>query len=250
MNPSVSRSILIVTMLCLVAFPICSQEPEVFHLSVMKVIPDRVADAEAAAKMWATLAAEVNHPYPSFASVTDELVYYFAAPVKDWADVEKFYIATQKVWDKGGPAFLKQTMDTIASNRASLWVSRPDLSYTPGPPAGDPMTQTFRHWGFFYGKPGHEPQIEEYLKKFVALSNRTDGKVGWATYAGDFGTDAPVYLWAQFAENEGAFWTAVNEDSKEFGDEADKLWGEMLKHARDVEFFDGQYRPDLSYTPE
>jgi hypothetical protein len=29
-----------------------------------------------------------------------------------------------------------------------------------------------------------------------------------------------------------------------------KLWREMVKHARRVEFADGMYRPKLSYVPE
>ena len=60
----------------------------------------------------------------------------------------------------------------------------------------------------------------------------------------------PLYLWGQFAESEAAFWAAEQKELEKSGDQGQKLWNEMLGHARDVQLIDGQFRPELSYLPE
>ncbi len=132
----------------------------------------------------------------------------------------------------------------------SLWWERLDLSYVPEGVEVDPEKSTYRSWGWFYGKPGHEKHIEEYFKKYVELSKKHDIKRAWYTYVGDIGSDAPVYVWAEMGDSEASFAAQSEEIMKKVGEEGEDLWPGLVKHARKLEMVRGQYRPELSYKPK
>ena len=142
------------------------------------VNPDRVAENDAVIKKLVEISAAINHPYPWTTAVRTDLVYYYVIEVEDYADVEKLFAASERVWAKGGAELASQAEGNSKFGRGMLYRFQPDLSYIPDPPVGDLDTDTFRRWGFFYGKPGHEAQIEDYFKKFCRAEQEKQGQGG------------------------------------------------------------------------
>ena len=173
MKRSIHRSILMTSMLCLVALPGFAQEPEMVFLWEARVSIDSLADYEADSMKIMKVAASVKHPYPWSTFGRTDGVYYLLTPIPNWAEVDKFAAAWAKVSEKMGPEAYRQSQSSTEFGRGSFWMYRPDLSYMPDPLPGDPEKQLYRFWQFFYGKPGLEPQIEEVIKKFAALSRET-----------------------------------------------------------------------------
>jgi len=254
MKPFVRRSLLMFAILCLTVLPTCAQqeapEQEVAFVWEVQVNPDRVVQYDEAVKKLVSIAEGAKLAYPWEAMVRNDFLYYFVIPIEDLADLEKFSLAFQRMMAKDGQEMPSLQEGNSQYGQGSVWIHRADLSYIPDPPVGDPEKQLYRFWQFFYGKPGHEAQIEEIIKEFAALHEKHGGLLPWGIYEGFIGTDNPVYLVAYYAENGVALHTADLENQKKFGDEMMKLFGMAFQHTRDLETFDGWYRPDLSYTPE
>jgi len=236
------------------ALPTCAQqeapEPEVAFLYEVRVNPDRVAQYEEAVTKLLTIAQKTNHAYPWWTMVRNDYLYYFAIPVEDLADVGKLGTAFEKMMAEHGQELPALQEGNFQSGKGSVWVHRPDLSYIPNPPVGDIEKDLFRFWGFLYAKPLHEAQMEEMFRKYVELHTKIKSKMPFYTWVGDVGTEGPVYMWASYAASASAFWTAQEAVMQAAGELANTYWAETLEHTRKVEYFDGLYRPDLSYLPE
>jgi hypothetical protein len=218
------------------------------------VNPDRAADHEALIMEYLAMAPQHRHSMPFATFTLENGTYYYATVVDGYAGLQGFMDAWNQSMMNMGEEKMAEFMakgEGIADHgRTSLWWERLDLSYMPEGVDVDPDTSTYRTWGWFYGKPGHEMKIEEYFKKFIELYTKHEIGRGWITYVGDIGAHVPVYVWVEMADSESAY-TAMNEQiSKKTGDESTKLWHDMVRHARKVDFSRGMYRPKLSYTPE
>jgi hypothetical protein len=218
------------------------------------VNPDRTADHEALIKEFLALTPELDHSMPFATFMLEDGRFFYATPLDGYAGVEAFEAAWMETMGAMGEEkmaeFTARSEGVTHHHRDSLWWERLDLSYIPEGVEVDPDKATFRSWGWFYGKPGHEMQIEEYFKKYVELYEKNDIKRGWYAYMGSIGSDAPVYVWAEVAESEAAFTAMTAAIAEKLGDEAMDMWNGMVQHARKVEYLRGTYRPDLSYTPK
>jgi hypothetical protein len=214
--------------------------------------PDRSADHEALIKEF--LALKIDHSMPFATFSLEDGRYFYATPLDGYAGVEAFESAWMETMAKMGDEkmaeFTAKSEGISDHHHDSLWWERLDLSYVPDGMEESQGESKFRFWGWFYGKPGHEMQIEEYFKKFVALYEKHDLDMGWYTYMGSIGTDAPVYVWSEIGESEAAYLAKRDELAKKLGEEATNLWIGMQKHARELRFDRGHYRPELSYTPK
>ncbi len=214
---------------------------------------DRTADQEAMIKDFVPIAAQHKHPFPFSTFSLEEGGFFFVTPLEGYAGLAEFNAAWKDTMAKMGEEkmaeFMARGEGVDQYGLDSLWWHRSDLSYVPEDLEDDPAKSTFRFWGWFYGKPGHEKQIEDAFKAFIALSEKQNVRRAWQTYVGDVGTEMPVYVWAEMGASEAAFATMSEEIMKKEGDESATLWNEMLQHARKVEFMRGQYRPELSYKP-
>jgi hypothetical protein len=215
------------------------------------VNPDRSADHEALIKEF--LALKIGHSMPFATFMIEDGRYFYATPLDGYAGIEAFEAAWTETMGKMGEEkmaeFTAKSEGVTDHHHDSLWWERLDLSYVYDDMDDEMEGANFRFWGWFYGKPGHEMQIEEYFKKYVALYRKHDLDMGWYTYMGSIGTDAPVYVWLEFGDSEASYLAKREATAKKLGDEATNLWLGMQEHARGLRFDRGFYRPELSYTP-
>ena len=251
-------SLTVLTILVMTATPGLAQEKAEDNRLILVheefVNPDRSADNETLIEEFLAMAPQHQHSLPFSTFTLDDGRYFYATPLEGYSGLEGFNAAWNDTMSKIGQEKMAEMMakaeGTADHSRDSLWWERLDLSYEPEGVEVDPETATYRSWGWFYGKPGHELKIEEYLKKYIELATKLDIKRGWYTYVGDIGSDAPVYVWLEMGDSEASFAAMSEEIMKKIGDEGMQLWSGMVKHARKFEVVRGEYRPELSYTPK
>lgn len=257
MTPTARTALSVLTVLMVTAMPAFAEDEAPNHQLIIlheaHINIERSADQEAMIKEFLPIATELKHPFPFSTFTLEDGNYFFATPVEGYGGLADFNAAWKDTMGKMGEEkmadFMARGEGIDQFSKDSLWWQRLDLSYVPEGLDVDPATSTFRFWGWFYGKPGHEAQIEEYFKKFVALSKKHDVKRAWHTFMGDIGTEYPVYVWSEMGDSEASFAAMSEEIMKKTGDESATLWNEMLQHARKFELMRGQYRPELSYEP-
>ena len=94
-----------------------------------------------------------------------------------------------------------------------------------------------------------EQEFETSFKKFGDYAKEKDIQWGWDTWVAEFGSEMPVYVYAEIAPSRSEFWTESEELEKSIGKDTMKIWTEMLPTVRKVDFIRGEFRPDLSYLP-
>lgn len=258
MKNSFATSLVAVTILMMMAVPGLAQEKAPDHRLILvheaHVNPDRIADHEALIKDFLANAPKHQHALPFATFTLEDGRFFYATPLEGYSDLEGFNAAWNDTMAKMGPDKVAEYMakgEGVAQfSHDSLWWERLDLSYEPEGVEVDPEKSTYRSWGWFYGKPGHEMAIEEYFKKYIEFYKKHNIKRGWYTYVGDIGSDAPVYVWVEMGDSEASFAAMSEEIVKVVNEEGAELWPGILQHARKVEMVRGQYRPELSYTPK
>jgi len=217
------------------------------------VKPGGVAAYEAAAKEFTSILAEHGFPNAYEAYATDDYHYYFVYPIEDLADVNAIHKSWMKLLESWGmdkwEEMEKSMSGSIETYRFMLMRSRPGLSYMPEQHPYDPAKSNYMLWGYCYLKPGMEKAFEQNFKDFVELFTAKEVPFGWNTFQGDFGTEMPVYLYAEWGDGPAAFWTNIEKSMAKVADESEALWNETLSMLRRYEVKTGMSRPDLSYRP-
>jgi hypothetical protein len=104
--------------------------------------------------------------------------------------------------------------------------------------------------GFCYPQKGKLDEARNAVNGFVQLAREKQAQMGWETYIGDLGVEAPMFFWASFAEDAIDFQTRNSADFDLMGERADELWNELTTVLRKYEEKTGWYRTDLSYDPD
>lgn len=258
MQRTLRLSVAVIAMLTLALVPVMAQaqEEEVVRIVMeeQKVVAEHRFAFEAAVKEVLPMLAENGYPIPIMAFEGEDMMYYFATPIKDLAEVQKNQEIGEEFIEKIGMETLQPYFDkfvgTYEYSKYSVWRQRPDLSYSSDPPKFDPENSPFRYWGFMYVKGGMEQQFEAAFKKFVDLFKEKEIEWGWESWVGEFGAENPVYVYSEQAPGAGVFWTEAEKLQKTVGEESMKLWAELLVTIRDVKFIRATHRPDLSYAPK
>jgi len=231
-------------------------EEEKGQLSIVEEVtvkPGGVAAYEAAAKEFPSILAEHGFPHAFEAYATDDYHYYFVYPVENLADIDNIHKSWMKLLESWGldkwEKMEKQISGSLETYRFMLLRSRPDLSFNPEHHPYDPAKSNYLLWGYCYLKPGMEKAFEQNFKDFVTLFTAKEVPFGWNTFQGDFGTEMPVFIYAEWADGPAAFWTEVEKSMAKVGDESEALWNETLSMLRRYEVKTGMSRPDLSYRP-
>jgi hypothetical protein len=103
--------------------------------------------------------------------------------------------------------------------------------------------------GFCYPLKGMMEEAREAMKGFVRVASEQGAKLGWNTYVGDLGVDAPMFFWSSSAKDPVEFYSLNSADFDIMGEEADELWNDLRNVMRKYEEKQGWYREDLSYDP-
>jgi len=230
------------------------QEGQLFLIAEVVVKPSMVSQYEAHAKEVLELATKYNFPYPYNLFSTNDYYYYYAFPMKNFADIDNLYKAFdewfKKMGEKESQEMMKSALGTYAYESFFLHRYAPDLSYTPEKPRLKPEEEKFFYWGFCFIQPGKEKEVAENFKKFVSLYKGKGADMGWDTLIGDVGTKMPLFSYVMWGKDAADFWSHSKEVEGIVGEEVGKIWEETLTYLRKFDIKMGMGRKELSYTPK
>jgi hypothetical protein len=213
----------------------------------------RTAEYEAALKDLLSSLDKHVFPFRFDIYTTDDSHYFVIYSLENYADVDRWTKAWSDLSLKMGPTNLQAVHARIVSaelERAyKFWHFRPDISFLPEKERLSPEEIGYYTWDFVWVIPGKEAEFESLNKEWIALSKAKNALDPFLTYAGDFGTTTPVYVWfeygrtpADYASAEEAFWRSLGGAGADLSKRTRAL-------IRRLETKTGRYRRDLSYAP-
>jgi len=217
-----------------------------------RVYPSEVLAYEEMTKKQMLLYAEQNFPTRVDVYHTTDFTYYWVMQVENYADIDSLYMEfseiQQKVPEKVD-ALREGFSDTHESTLTWTCYFDRSLSYRPDPQTVPASENRYMHIGFCYPIKGEMEKVRTVLKSFVELAAAKKASLGWDTFIGDIGVEAPMLFWISFASNPTEYFTGNSNDFDLMGTEADTLWRAMSGAMRKYEEKSGWYRWDLSYVP-
>jgi len=241
-------------LLCAAVQVPAAQEEEGLGLVLVEEVvgaPSGALQYESAVKEMGALLAKHHFEFSNYVYVGDDMMYYTVYPVGDWEGVTKVFAAWEGFVEQWGKDNAEKFTQTWAGSferfRMSLYRHRPDLSYESDTMPVKLEDAKYLYWGFCEIIPGHDAAVEEIFKKFVAVFAEKELPTAWRTWQADFGADQPALVYEEWGTSAGQFWMSVEKVHEKAGEEAEKLWGEMLPHLRGYHHRTVMFRPDLSY---
>jgi len=229
------------------------------YLMVEHVVkPFMAKKFEAATIEGNVLFAGIKYPYSFTAYSTEDFHYYFFSPIgENFASLDSrstaYFEAETQLGEKY-KALEKLEEGTYEYYKEMVVYLRPDLSYAPVKQNIKPEESNYAFFELICILPGKVKEFEAYCKEWASLCQRIGLQIGYVTYQGVFGTEAPFYLFVTsaktqadtFSEEERIMKTLSQEEKQELGAAYEKAFTFFQKY----ETKHGRSRPDLSYAPE
>ena len=111
------------------------------------------------------------------------------------------------------------------------------------------METPYRQIEYYYVQPGKGQEARAIAKEWHDLYGSKEITSGYRVYTGAIGTEMPVYIIVQWAENPAELQAQVAKNEMMLGDDGKELQGRTLAITRKMESHSGWMRPDLSHIP-
>ena len=184
---------------------------------------------------------------------TDDNRYYIIYGLENYAGVDRWKAAWRDVSQKVGPSEFQALRRRMAAAALEwdyrFWVFRTDISYLPQNERLKPEDIGYYTWDYVWLVPGSEAEFEALNKEWISLSRSHGARDPFLTYAGDLGSDGPVYCWFEYGRSAADYALAEEKFWKSLGDEGAALSKRTRALIRRTESKTGRYRADLSYAP-
>jgi len=213
-----------------------------------------IKEFEEATKEEFALIAEQNFPYACYTYNSDDYIYYYVWPMKDYADIGNMMAAWGEMVQKIG---VEKWM-ALGEHKGKMfeyfkfWAAyhRPDLSYVQENPRFKQEEANFRYWVFLSILPGKELEFENICKEWLELDKKVNRMDSYDLFVGDIGTEMPFYFWEVKGKSAGDFFSQQEIYNGKIKDKGMELWNRTMALCRKVEDKTGWFRPDLSYLPK
>jgi hypothetical protein len=230
------------------------KEPELVFVREFTVKPSMRAQFVETTKIWATTCKEHNFSRSWYAWHDGDFHYYYFVPVKDYGDIDSFSADYDATMENLGEEELqeidKKFFASIDSfNDYFIW-SMPKFSYVPENPRLKEEEQNYAIWDMLYSLPGKKKEIEELSQKLHDLLKSKNYNDEVYIFAGDIGTERPVYIGVLYGKDAADFWTQNEKMWELLGEEGENIFQKWMSLLRKRDFKQFWYSPDLSYTPK
>ena len=226
-----------------------------FFLVVEEVVkPPMVSKFEETAKEELALLAENHFPYTCYMYATDNYIYYYVWPVKDYADIGNLMNTWMEMVKKIGmekwQALNVQKGKTLESYKFGAIRHRPDLSYFQENPRFKPEEANFMYLVFCSILPGKESEFEQICREWVKLDTEVNRSDAYDVFVVEMGSEMPLYFWTSRGISAADFHKQQEIYGTKGGEKIMELWDRTMALCKKYEDKTGWYRPDLSYIPK
>ncbi len=187
------------------------------------------------------------------ASQTDDLLFYYLVPLKNYGDIDKLSAAFNDMMSKADKdkmnKVMKENAESIASVREMVFKRSNSLSYGNAQDLGLDMTKgNFLHWDYYTVKSGKMKDVMEIAAKFKKLSEEKKITTPYDVWLADIGENDNLIVVTTLAKDAATFYQQMEKDNDALGKEGEDLWNQMMTMLEHFEHKNGHTRPDLSYV--
>jgi hypothetical protein len=218
--------------------------------------PAKIAEYEATSAEFIAMLkqhAMTGVPFDFNAVMTDDLSYFFVAPIASFADAGKvpegFMALAQKVGMEKWVEFWRRAGDPILSWNDFVVQERLDLSYRPAKPPFPPEEVRALRYDIYYLQPGREWEAEQIAKDYAALFQKKGIPDGFTVAIALTGHDLPVLAVLTEGRSLADLMARYEANRQAGGGEMQALDARAARIVRRFNVRLGTVRPDLSYHP-
>jgi hypothetical protein len=223
------------------------------YLEELHVFPDKGAEFEKLMKKMVGVFEAHGFPYRLDCYRMDDLRYLAMWFVDGTAGIDNLNAAWEVLAPKWGEEksaqWIKELYATMSHWETSVWIPRPDLSYTP-----ENQTDEYRYivWGLLPIKLGHKEEVDELMKRYIQAVAEHDIPHAWSAADGYVGVENPIIGFVEWSASAGSYWMRKDEEgeNEELANTTNAVWEEILPHIRGFDWVAGQYLPQLSFRPK
>jgi hypothetical protein len=219
------------------------------------VKPSMVAQYEAASKEFVAAVSKYR-PAADFgwiALASEQYVYTFVTPIKDWNGLNGIEQAFMAVGKKMGMEkwmdLWKRGFAPVESVREVVAFEPAGSGYRPASPRLKDEEIVFFHYDFYYVMPGHEEEADAVARDFAALFKKKNIPDGYRLYKALSGPELPLIV-VQVGARDGADYYASNARAlAALGEEGQALFARAFAITRRFDSHNARLRLDLSLPP-
>ncbi|MFC2164023.1 hypothetical protein ACFLT2_03375 [Acidobacteriota bacterium] len=250
--------LLLSLVVCLCAFAILAQgEEEEFQFVLVEELEanvNMINQYNEVLTELVSLCKKHNFPYSWSTWGSDDFHYFFFYSIKDYSDIAGIEKAQQEIFKKIGEAkyqeLLEKALPAIVNFKHYVYRALPEQTFIPDNPRLKDEEKKFMTWDIFWPDVLKEQELLETGKEWVALLKAKNVDYESYAFAGDIGTERPVYLIVEFGKDINDYWTHSEKMQELQGEEGRKLGQRDMAMTLKRRWMNFWFQPELSYMPE
>lgn len=173
------------------------------------------------------------------------------APVNGWADLGNPFMANTlvKLGDKKFEEIFEEFDKHYDKHNDYIITLMTNLSYMPDGINTTPEGKNYRNNLVMYHKARDRHKIAEIAEKFKDLYTKKGSKFHYRVYFSGFGNEESYVMVARAAESALEYEKQAEANRQLMGEDARKLWDELMQYITNIEYVEGNMMPELSYNP-
>lgn len=220
-----------------------------YQVHVDEVKPSMAAEYEQITKEFIE-ACKKHKPETSWiTAVTSDLRYMSVSPLENFAELDKnpFEDMSKAMGDDFGKLFARydKCYDSHYSYILNLSES---LTYMPDGISQTQEGKNNRRYYFIHHTPENGRNLYDAIKGVKELFASKNSKMYYRVYHSGFGSKDSFFLVAVSSKDDLDHAQMSKANDALLGEEAGKVFGNMMKYASKFEEFSGSVRPDLGYS--
>lgn len=228
-----------------------SAQNQFYRIHVDHIYPSSSDAYEKVSKRLADLAKENQEEDGWNVLWTNDNRVISISPVSGWEDLGKEFMPKTRAKigdDKFGEIFSEFDKHYDNHNDYLLILSG-NLSYMPNGMTTTPEGKNYRKNTLMYHKAKDQQKVAEIAGKFKELYTKKGSKSDYRVYFSGFGNAESYIMVAIAAASPLEYEKQAEANRKLLGDDAKKLWDELMKYVTKIEYTEGYMQPELSYSP-
>ena len=240
----------------LLAFILCltcniSQAQQAYQVHQDNVKPSKIGDYEKTSKEFNAACTEHNVQATWFTAMSSDFKYFYITPIENMADIDKrpFADMAKALGDKWGAMF--DDFDKCYDSHGDYILVRDnELSYMPEGVTNAPEDESYRKWLYMYYTPENGDKVREGMKAVKELFKSKESTEHYRVYRNGFGSIESFYMVSISAKDriDSAQREKANEEV--LGPDRWETFNKVMNNISRMEEYNGEMRPDLSYSPK
>lgn len=244
------KGILFLSLFAFVAVSAQDTPPTMYHVHMDNVKFSKMQQYEEAAKEMNNALVEHNIQGTWNAFSLSDGRYVFSTPIEKMADLDKNPMGElfEKMGEEKASAMFEKMNECYDTHSDYIVHISPELSYQPE--NATPSDGNYREYHFMYYSPKDSKAMYEGMKAVKELFKSKGITNGYTVLHSGFGSPESYYMVSISGENGLDLAQQNQENDKKLGPESQATFYKVIGLTTKYEKLEGQYRPDLSYSPK